>query len=140
MVSGAVDLVAEKTRSYLWVRFILGIVTALLYVGWLWIFGLDLLIVWALLTFVFNFVPSIGSLISGILPVVYAFATRDPWTAVMVGAGVLAIEQVMGNYIDPRVQGRHLSISALVILCALLFWAGSGAWRARSWRCRSPWW
>ncbi|MBB3711933.1 AI-2 transport protein TqsA [Limimaricola variabilis] len=121
-VSGAVDLVAEKTRSYLWVRFILGIVTALLYVGWLWIFGLDLLIVWALLTFVFNFVPSIGSLISGILPVVYAFATRDPWTAVMVGAGVLAIEQVMGNYIDPRVQGRHLSISALVILCALLFW------------------
>ncbi|WP_432256669.1 AI-2E family transporter [Limimaricola sp. AA108-03] len=121
-VAGAVELVAKKVRRYLAVRFVLGIVTALLYTGWLWIFGLDLLIVWALLTFVLNFVPSIGSLISGILPVVYAFATRDPWTAVMIGAGLLVIEQVMGNYVDPRVQGRHLSISALVILSALLFW------------------
>ncbi|MCP1169999.1 AI-2E family transporter, partial [Limimaricola sp. ASW11-118] len=121
-VTGAVALVASKTRRYLAVRFVLGIVTALLYAGWLWIFGLDLLLVWALLTFVFNFVPSIGSLISGILPVLYAFATRDPWTAVLIGAGLLVIEQVMGNYVDPRVQGRHLSISALVILCALLFW------------------
>lgn len=121
-VESAVALVASKTRRYLAVRFVLGIVTALLYVGWLWIFGLDLLLVWALLTFVFNFVPSIGSLISGVLPVLYALATRDPWTAAMVAAGVLMIEQVMGNYIDPRVQGRHLSISALVILSSLLFW------------------
>ena len=121
-VESAVALIASKTRRYLAVRFVLGVLTALLYVGWLWIFGIDLLLVWALLTFVFNFVPSIGSLISGVLPVLYAFATRDPWTAVLIGAGILMIEQVMGNYIDPRVQGRHLSISALVILSSLLFW------------------
>ena len=121
-VTGAVALVASKTRRYLAVRFVLGIVTALLYTGWLWLFGLDLLLVWALLTFVLNFVPNIGSLISGLLPVLYAYFTKDPWTATLIGAGIVFIEQVMGNYVDPRVQGRHLSISALVILCALLFW------------------
>ncbi|SDF16393.1 AI-2E family transporter [Limimaricola pyoseonensis] len=121
-VTGSVALVASKLRRYLAVRFVLGVATALLYTGWLWLFGVDLLLVWALLTFVLNFVPSIGSLISGILPVIYAFATRDPWTAMAIGAGLLVIEQVMGNFVDPRVQGRQLSISALVILSALLFW------------------
>ncbi|MGR3625483.1 MAG: AI-2E family transporter [Limimaricola sp.] len=121
-VLGAVDVVAGKIRRYLGVRVVLGLLTGALYAGWLWLFGVDMLLVWALLAFVLNFVPSVGSLISGILAVIYAFAIKDPWTAVLIGAGLLVIEQVMGNYIDPRMQGRQLSISALVILSALLFW------------------
>ncbi|EYD70411.1 AI-2E family transporter [Limimaricola hongkongensis] len=121
-VLGAVDVVAGKIRRYLGVRLVLGLLTGALYAGWLWLFGVDLLLVWALLAFVLNFVPSVGSLISGVLAVIYAFAIKEPGTAVLIGAGLLVIEQVMGNYVDPRVQGRQLSISALVILSALLFW------------------
>lgn len=107
----AVGVIAERLRRYLLIRLVLGLITAVLYVGWLWLFGLDLLLVWGLLTVVLNFLPTIGSLISGILPVLYAFVTKDPWTAVVIGAGILVIEQVMGNYIDPVVQGRQISLS-----------------------------
>ena len=116
------SVVATKLRRYLAVRLVLGLLTGALYAGWLAIFEVDLLLVWALLAFVLNFVPSIGSMISGALAVIYVFATRDPWTGVLVGLGITAIEQVMGNWVDPRVQGRHLSISALVILVSLLLW------------------
>ncbi|WP_299650725.1 AI-2E family transporter [uncultured Jannaschia sp.] len=118
----SVGIVADRLRRYLLARTILGLLTGMLYVAWLWIFGLDLLIVWALLAFFLNFVPTFGSLIAGALPVLYAFLQKDPGTAALIGGGLLVIEQIMGNYIDPRVQGKQVSLSPLVVLVVLLFW------------------
>ena len=118
-----IGTVAAKIRRYLLARTILGLLTATLYGLWLWIFGIDLLIVWALLTFILNFIPNLGSLISGVLPVLYAFATKDLQTAIFVGVGILAIEQVIGNYVDPLVQGRQVSISPVLVLVVLLIWS-----------------
>lgn len=118
----AIGVIADRLRGYLLARTILGVVTAALYVAWLWIFGVDLLVVWALLAFLLNYVPTLGSLIAGILPVAYAFVQKDLGTAMAVGAGIFVIEQVMGNYVDPRVQGRQVSLSPLVVLVTLLVW------------------
>lgn len=118
----AVGVIADRLRRYLLARTILGVLTALLYAGWLWMFGIDLLIVWALLAFLLNFVPTLGSLVAGMLPVVYAFVQKDFGTAALVGTGILVIEQIMGNFIDPRVQGRQVAISPLVVLVVLLVW------------------
>ncbi|TGN61822.1 AI-2E family transporter [Paracoccus liaowanqingii] len=115
-------VISTLLRRYLVARTVIGVVTALLYVTWLWLFGVDLLLVWALLTFVLNYIPTLGSLISGALPVLYAVMQKDPGTAIIVGIGIFAIEQVMGNYIDPRVQGRQVSLSSLVVLITLLVW------------------
>ena len=121
-VMESVGVVASRLRRYLWARTLLGILTALLYVAWLWIFGVDLLIVWGLLAFLLNYIPTLGSLIAGVLPVAYAFVQKDFGTAVAVAAGIFVIEQVMGNYVDPRVQGRQVSLSSLVVLVVLLLW------------------
>lgn len=118
----AVGEIAERLRKYLWARTMIGAATAFLYMGWLWIFGLDLVFVWGLLAFLLNYIPTLGSLIAGVAPAVYAFVTRDFGTAALIAGGLLAIEQVMGNYIDPRVQGRQVSLSPLVVLIVLLFW------------------
>ncbi len=118
----SVDTTAGRLRRYLLTRTILGVITAILYVTWLWLFGVDLLIVWALLTFALNYIPTVGSLISGGLAVLYAFVQKDFGTAMIVGIGILLIEQVMGNYIDPRVQGRQVSLSSLVVLITLMVW------------------
>src|SRR5690606_3089301 len=91
-----------------------------LYAGWLAIFGTPLLLVWGILALLLNFIPTIGSLIAGILPVLFVFAQQDLQTAILVAAGLLVIEQVMGNYIDPKVTGRQLSLSPLVVLVSLL--------------------
>lgn len=119
----AVDMITELLRRYLLARTVLGAITAVLYVAWLWVFGVDLLVVWALLAFLLNYVPTVGSLIAGVLPVLYVFVQKDVGTAVAIGAGIFVIEQVMGNYVDPRVQGRQVSLSSLVVLITLLVWS-----------------
>ncbi|WP_299364512.1 AI-2E family transporter [uncultured Paracoccus sp.] len=116
------DVIAGKVRDYLGMRAVVGAATALLYALWLWLFGVDLVLVWALLTFLLNFVPTIGSLIAGLLPVAYAMITQSWGSALAVGAGLLVIEQVMGNYFDPRLLGRSIALSPLVILVSLVFW------------------
>lgn len=115
-------VVAARVRAYLWARTLLGAVTGVLYALWLWAFGVDLLFVWFVLAFLLNYIPTIGSLIAGGLASGYAFLTKDFGTAAFASAGILVIEQVIGNFIDPRVQGRQVSLSPLIILIALLFW------------------
>ncbi len=114
--------IAALLRRYILARAVLGLATALLYVGCLWAFGIDLLIVWGLLAFLLNFIPTFGSFVAGGLAVLYAFVQVDVGTALLVAAGIFVIEQVMGNFVDPRVEGRQVSLSPLVVLLAHLGW------------------
>ncbi|MEF2551291.1 AI-2E family transporter [Aurantimonas sp. A2-1-M11] len=118
----SLDVIARQLRRYLLIRVVLGVLTGALYAAWLAIFGVDLLIVWAILAFLLNFVPTVGSLVAGILPIIYVYVQQGFQTALIAGIGILVIEQIMGNYIDPRVQGKQLSVSPLVILLVLLLW------------------
>lgn len=115
--------VGEKFRAYFTTRFILGGITAVLYVGWLAAFGVDYLLLWGTLAVLLNFVPTVGSIVAGTLPVLYVLIVRDPLAAAIVAAGLLVIEQVMGNFVDPKIMGRRLAVSPLVVLIALLFWS-----------------
>lgn len=123
---GAVDEAARsfghQLRVYVMARVVTGAISALLYVGWLAIFGVDLLLVWGVVTFILAFVPTIGSIISGTLATGYAFVTKDWSTALMVAAGLFAIEQAVGNLLDPLIQGRMIGISPVVVLISILVW------------------
>lgn len=121
---GVMESLGSALRQFIMVRTFLGLLTATAYTAWLWPFGIDLLLVWAVLTLLLNFIPNLGSLLSGLLPTFYALLTMDLGTALLIGGGLFVIEQVMGNWVDPRVQGRHVSLSPLVILIAVLFWGG----------------
>jgi len=114
--------VTFKLRRFLVVRTGVGLLQGALYAAWLALFGVDLLIVWAVLTFVLTYIPTLGSFISGILPVIYVLLTKDLGTALIAAAGIFAIEQTVGNFIDPRLMGRQIVLSPLVILASLLFW------------------
>jgi len=118
----SVKIIAGRLRYYLWVRTLLGLLTAGMYVAWLSFFDIDLLLVWAMLAFLMNYIPTLGSMVAGLLPILYAFLQKDFGTAFGVGAGILIIEQLMGNYVDPVVQGKQLSVSSLIVLVSLLFW------------------
>ncbi|GGK42995.1 AI-2E family transporter [Salinarimonas ramus] len=118
----SVDAIAQRFRWYLVMRTILGAITGTLYGLWTWAFGLEFALVWGLLGFLLNYVPTIGSLVAGTLPVAFALFTQDIGTAAIIAAGLLVIEQVMGNFVDPRLQGRELSLSPLVVLFSVLAW------------------
>ncbi|WP_173931502.1 AI-2E family transporter [Chelativorans sp. Marseille-P2723] len=117
-----VSTTAMRFRRYLAVRTIMGVSTGLLYMAWIWWWNLDFVLVWGLLAFLLNYIPTIGSIIAGALPVGLAFLQRDLASAFVIAGGLIVIEQLMGNYVDPKLQGRQLSLSPLAVLIALMFW------------------
>lgn len=76
-----------------------------------------------MLALLLNFIPNIGSIVAGVLPVAYVAATRDVGTAVAVAARLLVIEQIMGNYVEPRFTGKQLALSPLIVLVSVMVWS-----------------
>lgn len=100
---------------------IAGVATGLLSL----LFGIKFAGVWALLAFLFEYVPTIGSILAVAPPVAYAFIQFDDVTKPLVALGAFTTVQLfLGNYVDPRLEGRLLSISPTVVLLAIVF----GAW------------
>ena len=87
------------------------------------LFGVDFAFLWAFLIFLFNYIPYIGSFVATLLPSIFAvfqFGSFLPF--IWIFAGVEAIQVLVGNYIEPRVMGKTLNLSPLVVILALSFW------------------
>lgn len=119
----AAATLGRALRRFIVTRAVVGVISATAYTLWLLPFGIELLLVWAILTFLMNFIPNIGAVISGVFPTLYAFFTLDPGTALLIGVGLTLIEQVIGNWVDPQLQGNQVALSPLVILIAVVFWS-----------------
>ncbi|MCY4608429.1 MAG: AI-2E family transporter [bacterium] len=111
-------------RTYLWVKTLLSVVTGA--VSWIVMkaVGLDLAEFWAVLIFFLNFIPTIGSILGFVFPALLTLAQFSEPLApfVMVTALLGATQIVTGNVIEPRMMGRTLKLSPLVILLALALW------------------
>lgn len=120
------DIIARMNhdvRTYLGVKTFVSIITAGLAFAIMWFVGLDFAGFWALLIFIFNFIPNIGSLIATALPAALAlvqFESFRPFIIVVVG--ITLIQLVVGNYLEPRLMGRTLNMSPLAVVLSLVFW------------------
>ncbi|WP_298858870.1 AI-2E family transporter [uncultured Gimesia sp.] len=116
--------IEQKIRSYISTKLILSLVTSTLVGITLSLFGLELALVFAILTFLLNFIPSIGSVIATLLPIPVAFAqfSDSPWTIVGVIFIPGAIQMVIGNGIEPKLMGEGLQLHPVTVLLALSFW------------------
>jgi AI-2 transport protein TqsA len=121
-VLGAMPAVAEKVRWFMLIRTVLGLVSGLLATAWLWLLGVDFAPFWGLLFFLLNYLPSIGSIIAGIPPTLLAFVQLGFGWAVLAAGGLIVMEQIIGNFLDPRLQGRTLNVSSVVVLLSVIFW------------------
>lgn len=117
-----VQTIAHKVRIFLLVRTVASIISGVIAGVWLWLVGVDLALVWGLLFFVLNYIPNIGSIIASIPPILVAFLELGPLGALLAAGGLIANEQIIGNYVDPKLQGRNLDISPLVVLVSVIFW------------------
>jgi predicted PurR-regulated permease PerM len=86
------------------------------------IFDVDFAITWALLIFLFNFIPYIGSLVATTLPIVLTLVQLGLWQSIAVGVLLIAIQQIIGTLIEPRMTGQRLNVSPLLIVLSLAFW------------------
>jgi AI-2 transport protein TqsA len=74
------------------------------------------------LAFLLNFVPTVGSIIAAVPPVVLALVQLGLPEAGLAAAGFMAVNIGIGNFVEPRVMGRGLGISTLAVFVSLLFW------------------
>jgi predicted PurR-regulated permease PerM len=86
--------------------------------------GLEFAEAWAVLVFFLFFIPKIGPIVATILPTLFAIVQFQAWQPVlMLLAGIGILQTIIGEVVEPRVMGRSLNLSPLVILLALTFWA-----------------
>ncbi|RZD38480.1 MAG: hypothetical protein CXT71_06575 [Methanobacteriota archaeon] len=116
--------VQESVNTYIVVKTGCGLGTALLAGIVMWMYGIDLWFVWAVMTFVFNYVPYIGSLIATIPPIIIGLILLSPAHLMMLIILLLVNQQIWGNYIETKWAGRALDLSpvVLLLLTAFSFW------------------
>jgi len=113
----------HSLNKYMLVKTYVSFAVAVLGYSVMWIVGVDYAFLWAMLIFAFNFIPYVGSLISTLLPALFSVLQFGSfWPFVWIFSGIEAIHIIIGNYIEPKVMGKSLNLSPLVVLIALAFW------------------
>lgn len=115
--------VAHGLRQFVLTRTFTSLLSGIATFLFTWTIGLDLPLVWGTLAFLLNYIPNIGSTIAVIPPMLLALLSPDAWLLFPLTAfGLGAVEFLIGNYLDPRLQGRVLSMSPWVLFFAMAFW------------------
>ncbi|GAB4202843.1 MAG: AI-2E family transporter [Sandaracinaceae bacterium] len=113
---------ARKVQRYLVVKTLLSALTGIVFGVILAVVGVDFPFLWALLAFLFNYIPSIGPAIATIPPVVVALLTLGPGPALAAALACLTTNVVIGNVVEPRMMGEAMGLSTLVVFTSMLFW------------------
>ena len=120
-VSMMLDRINRQVSKYLGTKFVLSLITGALFYVIALIAKLDLAFLWGVLAVLLNFIPTFGSIIITAITILMAVLQFLPnWTPILiVAAGTIATQMIIGNILDPRVQGNQLNLSPFVILVSL---------------------
>jgi AI-2E family transporter len=89
---------------------------------WLSVLGVDFPVLWGSLASLLHFVPSVGAIVAAVPAVLLALVQLGGASAVLTAIGYLVIGMVLGNIVEPRIMGRRLGLSTLVVFVSLIFW------------------
>ena len=115
--------IQRDIEAYIAIKTLLSVVTGLMSYSILIFLGVDYSEFWAFLIFILNYIPTVGSLIATIFPALLALIQFESFTYfLVVFISIAVIQFVIGNIIEPRLMGRSLNLSALVVLFSLALW------------------
>jgi AI-2 transport protein TqsA len=118
-----VEIQSSMSR-YIWVKSILASVMAVLVSVLLWILGAELVLVFGVLSFFLNFIPSLGSALSVILPLPILWLQFGFGTEFWIFVGVAGAAQVyVGNLLEPSLMGRSMDLHPVTVMFFLVFWS-----------------
>ena len=121
-VLGSFREFSDRLQEYLRIKTLVSLMTGASVALWMWLVGLDFPMLWGVLAFLLNYVPNIGSIIAAVPAVLLAMVALD-WTGVLlVIAGFLTVNMVFGNIVEPKMMGKGLGLSTLVVFLSLVFW------------------
>jgi AI-2 transport protein TqsA len=109
-------------KRYMVIKTIINIIAGSIIGLWLFFLGVDFPVLWGFLAFLLHYVPNIGLVVAAIPAVLLALIQLGPGPAALVAAGYLITGFTLGNVIEPRLMGRKLGLSTLVVFLSLIFW------------------
>lgn len=118
----AIEKFTRGVNQYVAIKTLVSLLTGLLILIWLWILGLEYFVLWGLLAFLLNYIPTFGSILAAIPAVLLALVQLTLGEAVMVAVGFVVVNVVVGNVLEPRIMGKGLDLSPLVVFLSLVFW------------------
>lgn len=117
-----ISRIEGNIRHYLSIKTL----TSLLTGGLIWIcleiLGLDYAIIWALVAFLLNYIPNIGSIIAAVPTVIFSLIQLGFSGAIWTSIIFVGVNMVVGNIIEPKVMGKGLGLSTYVVFISLLIW------------------
>jgi AI-2 transport protein TqsA len=109
-------------KRFMVIKTAINLIAAVLIGLWLFILGVDFPILWGFVAFLLHYVPNLGSIICAIPAVLLAFIQLGTGSAALAAAGYLVVSFTIGNVVEPRLMGRKLGLSTLVVFLSLVFW------------------
>ncbi len=115
--------ITEQIQRYIILKIFINLSAGVVVSFFLWILGIDFPIIWGLLVFLFNFIPTIGSAAALILPVVMSLLQYESVSFALVTALVIgAIQTLFFNLLETSIVGKRLNLNPLLILMSVLIW------------------
>ncbi|MDP7287632.1 MAG: AI-2E family transporter [Phycisphaerae bacterium] len=123
-VGGMLGQAEAGIKRYIVTKILVSVITGVLVGLSLTLLGVEMALMFGLFAFLLNFVPSVGSVISTLLPLPVVLVTPEisPVTAVLAIAIPGVIQFAIGNVVEPKIMGRSLDLHPIVILMGLIFW------------------
>jgi len=114
--------ITASLNRYIALKTVTSFTTGVLVAVWMAILGVDFALLWGLIAFLLNYIPTIGSFIAAIPAVLLALVQLGMWPAILVAFGFLVINILIGNILEPRFMGKGLGLSPLVVFMSMVFW------------------
>lgn len=112
----------KGVTHYLALKTLISMITGVAVWLALLLLGVKFALLWGVLAFILNFIPNIGPVIAGIPPVIQALLLNSAYDAALVAGLFTAIHMLFGNMLEPRIMGKGLGLSSLVVFLSLIFW------------------
>lgn len=117
-----VRTISTSVNRYMGFKALFSLATGLSIWGLLKLIGVEFAGTWGLLAFVLNFVPNIGSIIAAVPAILWALLQLDLSAALWTMLAYLLVNTVIGSFVEPRLVGRKLGLSTLVVFLSMIFW------------------
>lgn len=114
--------VGVTLQRYILVRTVVSASTGIVVGLYTWAIGLDFPLIWGVSSFLLNYIPVLGSIVAVIPPSAFALLHPEAWVFFAALGGLTLIQFTIGNFIDPRLEGKILSLSPFILFFSLVFW------------------
>jgi len=122
-INDSFDTIAHQFQRYIVTKTAVSAITGVVVGGFTWFMEMDFAFIWGLVAFLLNYIPSLGSIISTVLISLFAYIQFQTLGDTLVVLGVLTgVQFFFGNWLDPRLEGKYLSLPGLVVVLSVIFW------------------